>query len=154
MFKSGSSMERNNYRSISILPILSKVLERFVHTSFTVFLEEFKLLTVAQSGFRQLHSTVTALLQVTDHWLEKGLVTEVVFIDLGKAFDTVDLDILLAKLPSFGIEGVEHQWFRSYLTSRIQSVTVDGHLSDPLLMSICFSTGLNFRPIVVFTIFK
>ncbi len=73
---------------------------------FTLFLEEFKLLTVAQSGFKQLHSTVTALLQVTDRWLEnidKGLVTGVVFIDLNKAFDTVDLDILLAKLPSVGV---------------------------------------------------
>ncbi len=77
--------------------MLSKVLERFVHTSFTVFLEEFKLLTVAQSGFRQLHSTLTALLQVIDRWLEnidKGLVTGVVFIDLCKTFDTVDVDIL------------------------------------------------------------
>ncbi len=121
------------------MPILSKVLERFVHTSFTVFLEDFKLLTVAQSGFRQLHSTVTALFQVTDRWLEnidKGLATRVVFIDLHKAFDNVDLDIILAKLPSFGVDGVEHQWFWSYLTCRIQSVTVDGHLSDPLPVSI------------------
>ncbi len=144
LFKSGPAIERNNYRPISILPMLSKVLKRFVHTSFTVFLEEFKLFTLAQSGFRQLHSTLTALLQITDHWLEnidKGLVTGVAFIHLHKALDTVYLDILLAKLPSFGVEGVKHQWFRSYLTGRIQSVTVDGHLSDPLPVSIGVPQG-------------
>ncbi len=94
---------------------------------------------MAQSGFRKLQSTVTALLQVTDRWLEnidKGLVTGVVFIDLRKAFETVDLAILLAKLLRYGVEGVEHQWFQSYLTGRIQSDTLDGHLSDPLPVSI------------------
>ncbi len=99
---------------------------------------------MAQPGFRQLYTTVTTLLQVTDHWLEnidKCLVTGVVFIDLCKAFDTVDLDILLAKLPSFGVDGVERQWFRSFLTGRIQSVTVDGHMSDPLSVSIGVPQG-------------
>ncbi len=126
-------------------------MERFVHTSVTVFLEEFKLLSVAQSGFRQLQSTATALLQVTDRWLEnidKGLVTGVVFLDLCKAFDTVDLDILLAKLPSFGVEGVKHQWFRSYLTGRIQSVTVDGQLSDSLPVSIGVPQGSILGPLL------
>ncbi len=55
LFKSGLSMETNNYRPLSILPILSKLLERFVHNHFTAFLEEYKLLTVEQSGFRRLH---------------------------------------------------------------------------------------------------
>ncbi len=106
---------------------------------------------MAQSGFRQLHSTVTELLQVTDCWLiniDKGLVTGVVFIDLCKAFDTVDLDILLAKLPSFGVEGVEHEQFRSYLTGRIQSVTVDGHLSAPLPVSIGVPQGSILDPLL------
>ncbi len=82
---------------------------------------------------------MTALLQVSDRWLEhidKGLVTGVAFIDLCKAFNTVDLYILLVKLPSFSVEGVEHEWFWSYLIGRIQSVIVDGHLSDPLPVSI------------------
>ncbi len=71
----------------------------------------------------------------------------VLFINLHKAFDTVDLDILLAKLPSFGVEGVKLQWFQSYLTGRIlQSVTVDGHLSDPLPVSIGVTQGLSLGP--------
>ncbi len=67
---------------------------------------------MAQFGFRQLHSTVTALLQVTGRWLDnidKGLVTGILFINLRKAFDTVDLDILLSKLPRDGVEGVKYQ---------------------------------------------
>ncbi len=94
---------------------------------------------MAHSGFSQLHSTLITLLQVTDCWLEnidKSFVTGVVFINLHKAFDTVDQDILLAKLPNFGVEGVKHQWFQSYLTGRLQAVTVDGHLSDPLPVPI------------------
>ncbi len=67
---------------------------------------------------------------------------------LRKAFDMVDLDILLAKLPSFGVEGVEHQWFRSYLTGRVQSVTVDGHLSDPLPVFIGALQGSILGPLL------
>ena len=144
-------MDRNNYRPISILPILSKVLERFVHTHFSAFLELNNLITITQSGFRKLHSTMTALLHVTERWLQnidKGLVTGVVFIDLRKAFDTVNTDVLLAKLPHFGITGIEHQWFRSYLTGRSQSVTVDGHLSDPLPVTIGVPQGSILGPLL------
>ena len=151
LHKSGPTVETNNYRPISILPILSKLLERFVHTSFTDYLEEHKLLTMVQSGFRRLHSTVTALLNVTTRWLhniDNGLVTGVVFIDLRKAFDTVDIDILLAKLTSFGVAGIEHQWFRSYLTGRSQSVSVDGHLSDPLPVTIGVPQGSILGPLL------
>ncbi len=93
------------------------------------------------------HLTLMACLWYTFcSW--KRLVTGVVFIDLHKAFDNVDLDILLAKLPSFGIEGVEHQWFQSYLNGRIESVTVDGHLSDPLPMSIGVPQGSILGPLL------
>ncbi len=119
-------METNNYRPISILPILSKLLE-IVHCSFSEYLKEHNLLTIAQSGFRRLHSTVTSLLPVTDRWLmniDKGLVTGVVFIDLQKAFDTVDVNILLAKLPSFDITGMEHKWFKGNLSGRSQLMVI------------------------------
>ncbi len=68
LLKSGPAKETNNYRSISILPILSKLLECFVHSSFSDYLEEHNLLTIAQSGFRRLHSTVISLLHITDRW--------------------------------------------------------------------------------------
>ncbi len=59
LHKSGPTIERNNYRQISILRILSNVLERFVHSCYSYYLTEFKLFTIAQSGFRKRHSTVT-----------------------------------------------------------------------------------------------
>ncbi len=67
--------------------------------------------------------------------------TGVVFIDLHKTFDTVDVDVLLTKLPSFGITGIEHQWFRNYLTGRSQSVIVSGHLSNPLPLTVDIPQG-------------
>ncbi len=144
-------METNNYIPISILPILSKLLERFEHSSFSEYLEEHNLLTIAQSGFRRLHSTITSLLHVTDWWLmniDKGLVTGVIFIDLRKAFETVDVNILLAKLPSFGITGMEHKWFKNYLSGRLLSVSVDGHISNPLLVSIGVPRGSILGPLL------
>ena len=106
-------------------------MERFVHNHFTQFLDKHSLLSIAQSGFRKLHSTVTSLIHVTDRWLkniDSGLVTGVVYIDLRKAFDTFDIDILLSKLPMFGISGLECRWFESYLRGRSQAVSVDGQL--------------------------
>ncbi len=126
-------METNNYRPISFLPILCKRLECYVHTEYYV---TNNLLT---TGSRRLHSTVTYLLHVTDQWLkniDEGLVTGVVFIDLWKAFDIVVVDILLAKLTSFAIGGVEHQWFQGYLSGRSQSLSVNSHLSDSLPVSM------------------
>ncbi len=76
--------------------------------------------------------------------IDKGLVTWVVFIDLHKAFVTGDLDILLVKVPKFCVEGIKHQWFWSYLTGRVQSVTVDGRLPNPLPVSIGIPQALLF----------
>ncbi len=63
-------------------------------------------------------------------------------------FDTVDVNILLAKLPSFGITRMEHKWFKSYLSGRSQSVSVDGHLFDPLPVSISIPQGSNLGPLL------
>ncbi len=68
--------------------------------------------------------------------IDNGLVSGVEFMDLRKAFYTIGVNILLAKFPSFGITGKEHNWIESYLSGRFQYVSVDGHLSDPLPVSI------------------
>ena len=125
----------DNYRPISLLPTISKVLERVVHTQLYDFLAREKLLSPYQCGFRKGHSTDLTVLSFTDsirRSMDEGLLTGAVFIDLRKAFDTVDHDLLLEKLTmEYGVTGKELGWFRDYLTDRRQVVTVQSTLSDP-----------------------
>ena len=96
------------------------------------FLSNEDAISTHQSGFRSLHSTVTALLEGTDNWafnIDRGSVNAVVFLDSKKAFDTVDHDILLSKMNLYGIQGIALDWFRSYLTNRAQRCLVNGSLS-------------------------
>ena len=86
-----------------------------------------------QSGFRKLHSVVTALLSNTNDWyinVDNGKYTAMVFIDLKKTFDTVNHQILLAKLKKYGIDGLEYLWFQSYQDNRRQFCRVNGACSD------------------------
>ena len=82
-----------------------------------------KLLSSCQSGFRSLHSTLTALLEATNSWsvnIDNGFLNGVVFIDLKKAFDTIDHEIILRKLSYFGADQATITWFQSYLSNRTQ----------------------------------
>ena len=101
----------NNYRSISI--IVAKVYNRIIYDQAFAYVTEHNLISSHQSGFRHLHSTVTALLEATDNWvfnIDSGNVNAVVFLDLKKPFDTVDHDVLLSKLNVYGIRGAENNW--------------------------------------------
>ena len=108
----------DNYRPISIIPVVAKVFEKIVYQQVYTYLSDNNILSNCQSGFRGLHSTVTALLEATNSWAYNivcGNVNSVVFLDLKKAFDTVDYGIPLSKLHTYGIGGTAGTWFNSYL---------------------------------------
>ena len=91
--KADDPQNPSNYRPISILPVCMKIFERAVHTQLYSYLKEIGILCEQQSGFREGHSTVTAVTNVTDHIyqsMDRGQLTGAVFLDLKKAFDTVD----------------------------------------------------------------
>ena len=106
IFKNGDGSDVNNYRPISILPVISKLLERSVFDQMYPFLNSKGLIHDRQSGFRPKHSTCTALVNVTEDWydsIDKGEYIGVVMLDLKKAFDTVSHDILVKKLSNYDI---------------------------------------------------
>ena len=134
LFKSGSSAEIDNYRPISILPILSKILEKMVYKQLIFYLESNSLLSDYQFGFRSNRSTELAVTYFTDLIRKEadcGKATGAVFIDLSKAFDTVSHSVLLNKLSLYGIQDTELQWFTDYLFLRKQMVQYNGVLSEP-----------------------
>ncbi|MCG8066696.1 MAG: hypothetical protein JAY84_02445 [Candidatus Thiodiazotropha taylori] len=126
--KGGPSEDPSNYRPISILPLVSKIIERHVTKHLFAYLNKYKLIHETQSGFRKHHSCQTALIKLINDWLkhiDQGNVVGAVFFDLKKAFDVVDHEILLQKLALYGIKGTALKWFTSYLSNRTQCI-MDG----------------------------
>ena len=129
IFKEGERCKKSNYRPISVLPVISRLFEKLVFDQLYQYLDDNGFLSPDQSGFRALHSTVTSLLKCTDDWykgLDTGQVTGLIFIDLKKAFDTVDHEILCKKLHLYGVQNRELAWFKSYLSNRKQFSRVNG----------------------------
>lgn len=123
----------NQFRPISILPFLSKVIESVVHKQITEFLTNNKLLNPFQSGFRAGHSTTTALLKVTEdirEGMENSKVTVLALIDFSNAFNAVDHDLLLTVLPKLQFSNTTIDWFSSYLKYRRQAIRCEQKLSE------------------------
>ena len=128
--------EFKNYRPISNLSFLSKILERVVAKRLNTHIEEQLLSNQVQSAYyKRFHSTETALLKIHNDIIcnmENGKVTALTLLDLSAAFDTIDHSILLERLYGhFGISGTVFQWFKSYISNRQQRVHIDGSLSCP-----------------------
>jgi hypothetical protein len=108
------------------------------------------LISTSQSGFRSFVSTLTALIEATDNWsinIDKGLLNAVIFIDLKKAFDTIDHTIL-RKLQIYGVDENGIQFFESYLNNRSQRCCVNGELSETAKITCGVPQGSNSGPLL------
>ena len=151
IYKEGDKSEKTNYRPISVLPVISRLFERLIYNQLYQHLNSNNLLANEQSGFRRLHSTLTSLLKSTDDWysaLDSGQLVGLVFIDLKKAFDTVDHNILCQKLEHYGLIGRELSWFKSYLSNRKQYCCINGVESRLMDINIGVPQGSCLEPLL------
>ena len=141
----------DNYRPVSLLTATSKVFEKVVFTQLYEYFDKNCLFYSNQYGFRKLHSTELAGLELTDRILkdiDERNVSLAIFMDLSKAFDTLDHQILLKKLHNYGITGPALKWFSSYLTGRLQYVEIDGISSDVLPLTTGVPQGSILGPLL------
>jgi hypothetical protein len=151
IFKTGNPLECDNYRPISLLSSISKVLEKIVAEKLIAHLLDNDLLYVHQYGFLPNRSTEHNLLQIINYIsnaLNEGDFCIRVFLDLKKAFDVCSHEILLKKLIKMGIRGNAYKWFENYLASRSQFVDINGSKSDPLDINISVIQGSILGPIL------
>ena len=133
IYKKGSKVSTGNYRPISLLSNINKILEKLMFNRVYKFLEDQKCIYNLQFGFRKKHSTNHALIEITESIrkaLDNNRYACGIFIDLQKAFDTVNHTILINKLNYYGIRGIGNNWFKSYLSNRTQYVSTQGFDSE------------------------
>ena len=139
-----------NYRPVSNLPFISKVLEKVVDKRLERHLTDNKLHEGFQSAYQKFNSTESALLKVQNdilQSLDNNCVTVLVLLDLSAAFDTIDHQTLLRRLENlFGITDKPLAWMSSYLSDRFQTVCVDGKLSSPVHMKYSVPQGSVLGP--------
>jgi hypothetical protein len=151
IFKSGNVLDCDNYRPISLLSSISKILEKIVAEKLIKHLLDNDLLYVHQYGFLPNRSTEHNLLQIINYIskaLDEGNFCIGVFLDLKKAFDVCSHEILLKKLQKMGIRGNTYNWFKNYLSNRSQFVDINGNKSDYLNINISVIQGSILGPIL------
>ena len=151
LYKKGSKVEAKNYRPISLLPLVSKIFEKVVHNQTQMYLDKNNILYKFQSGFRQNHSTDTALSYLNDKiqcGFDKGLFTGMILIDLQKAFDTIDHNIFLKKLSCLGFSECAIAWYRSYLENRYFIVNVEDSFSEQANLACGVPQGSILGPLI------
>ena len=154
IFKKNDPTLFTNYRPISLLPVISKVLERIMNNQLLMYFTNTKLLSDNQYGFRPHHSTEYAALEIVDRittHLDNNQLPISIFLDLSKAFDTLDHTILLKKIEHYGLEPSALQLLKSYLTNREQFVKIDDIKSN--VYKHGSPTRLNTRSSVIHYIY-
>ena len=151
LYKAKDPMFFNNYRPISLLSVFSKIIERLMYNRLLNFINRHKIFNQNQFGFRNNHSTFMALIILVENLvdaLDNGNCAVGIFLDFQKAFDTVDHGILLDKLYCYGIRGIAHDWFVSYLSNRQQSVIYNGYESELQVMRCGVPQGSILGPML------
>ena len=151
IFKKGDKTHCENYRPISLLSNISKLFERVMYVRLENFLKSLDILHKYPFGFRKQHSTNHTLHSIVEKIrssLDKKMYTCGVFIDLEKAFDTVNHKIILSKLNHYGIRGTANTWFFSYLSSRYQSVMLNGVTSSCKVITCGVPQGSTLGPLL------
>lgn len=149
--KEDEPTDPGNYRPISLLPLPGKRLEKLIHDRLMNYLRENEVLTPKQGGYRPNHSTTVTVASFVTDLIEasnKGQFTSAVFVDLHKAFDTINPSILLSKLWLYEVRNCAHDWFRNYLTNRQQRTMVNDKYSDYLAISHSVPQGSVLGPVL------
>ena len=151
IYKKGDKTKCPNYRPISLLSNVSKIFERVMSNRLENYLNSNSILYEHQYGFRKKYSTEHAILSITEKIktnLDRNIFACGVFVDLEKAFDTVNHKILLAKLDHLGINCSSNKWLTSYLSNRSQCVTVNGVNSEYLPINCGVPQGSILGPLL------
>ena len=151
IYKKDNAEIFSNYRPVSVLPCFSKILERLVFNRCINYINKYNLLNEKQFGFRPNHSTYMAIIELVDkvaNAVEKNETTIGIFLDLSKAFDTINHDILLYKLEHYGFRGIVLDWFKSYLHNRKQFVRYKMHDSNKKVIKCGVPQGSILGPLL------
>jgi exonuclease III len=149
--KKAGTKNIEEFRPINTLPTFEKILECVVKEQLTEYLEKHNILVDVQSGFRKSHSCETALNFVIAGWkeaMDRNEITTALFLDLRRAFETIDREILLKKLRNIGIRNNEFEWFKSYLTGRTQKVKINDVYSESIENKLGVSQGSALGPLL------
>ena len=152
IFKTGSRSSLDNYRPISVLPVLSRIIERALHRRILVYVnDKLNLLYNYQFGFRPKSGTENAAIEMTTcimRAIDQGKIVSAIFMDLKKAFDVVDHPTLLTVLEQYGIRGKASELVSSYLENRTQIVKVDNKYSKPSAINSGVVQGSCLGPLL------
>ena len=151
MYKNDDETEPGNYRPISLLSIFNRIFEKLMYHRLKSYLGKNDILFKSQYGFRENHSTQHAIIDIVNviqNNMDQKRFTCGIFLDLKKAFDTVDHLILLQKLNHYGIRGIINDWFASYLLGRSQVTEVGFNLSTECMISYGVPQGSVLGPLL------